>query len=489
MTKAIFFPDNKLNAQICSFYNGHSAAVTLDTDTLQLGKYEFAEINLFKYNLQGTVFLSSYYYSEESVLKNLKSTGRLSYGLYFHTDRWMHEGVDAIIPDYYATTWTTEGAALFNVVVGEPKASRFPNHGQQLYDISGGFYGYDLINSITGENELLEFTLSVEKQIKDFIPIERLTSFSYRNGRSLGATLLIPHFLGGRNSSYYVAGDSFIDYSVTREQSINRSGNTRTWDMVQNGTFTTETDGINYAKGEISKAILNNGWWTDFMHWHSLYDSNDLFFFDRFFSAIDIEIGASNVWRAGYSEALEYMFIRDSLNKVGSFENNSKLYLYYEIKDKYKGTFVNGISKNVPISFLKTPISIEIDTTGTYLQGKNIQCNEANSIRSLGMDKWVINVPYLLGKEGYSRFLLSEGTQEYYSSEKPIINNTSGTITTDKSCKFVVWRKPDSSGEETIIEIDRVNIFSSVYNLIIEAGYTYYVGVITKSNNSNLIQI
>jgi len=53
----------------------------------------------------------------------------------------------------------------------------------------------------------------------------------------------------------------------------------------------------------------------------------------------------------------------------------------------------------------------------------------------------------------------------------------------------VVWRKPDSSGEETIIEIDRVNIFSSVYNLIIEAGYTYYVGVITKSNNSNLIQI
>lgn len=504
MGKVIFFPDNKLGVSVERIFNGHIGVITQNTDRMIDGKFALAELNAFKYDIQHTTFLNPYgsdgfstsnnentNYGE--TIKKVHETGRISMGIYFRTDSWYNIAKNRveIIPSYSSEVWSQAAVdAGFNVTVGSSKQRNFPNHGQQLYDISNGLFGYDSVNGIIGDSNLEEVNKMAESFIDYFRNISglRLTNISYTNGQQSISQFLKPFFLGGRNSSYSWNGDSNIDFNPTRPQAISKPSSTRTWDAERAGQFVDQNAALLYMQGEIDRALVLQQWWIDFMHDHSLYNVSDTQFFELFYSKIREIIGSRDAWMAGYGEALEYLFLRDNVINIGSYENNGKINISIWVRDGNKETDTNGISDSIDMSLLKTPISVRLDLTGTSLAGKDIKCEKAHSMRKLGSNQWIINIPFL-GFGEFGGVEIEEGNQYYYNENTPSISVSGNTLTSNIPCKFVVWRKADSEGIDTMVEINRLNEFSDFVKLEKTIGFEYYVGAISESNRSTLIEI
>ncbi len=502
----ILFPANKLNVKVCKAFNGHKAAISFNTDRLKDGKYALAELEAFRNDFQLTSFLNPRYSNTgENVnygetLKKLDSTGRWSWGVYFNTNSWLNPFTQVVelIPGYGLTTWSQSAADFYNahgasITVGSAKVASFPNHGINLFTLTNGHMGFDDVNGLYGSETQGRETIDwLFYQINVFVQLfgKRVTAISYQSGIYGSIPIMsIPYIFAARNSVQSISGDSNINYQdLVRVLNNNRPSNTRTWDAIQAGQLT-ESDSIAYTKSQIQHAIDNEGFFTDFAHIHSFYEKPDLPFIPLFYSQMRSQVGNQDIWNCGFAEAFEYSFLRDSLRKIGSFQHDNDLYFFYHIKDEYKGTFTNvTVSNDLDFSLLKMPISFEIDTTGTYLAGKNIKCDEAILIRSLGLNKWVISVPYRFDEEGYAKFRVYEGNGSYYSATKPAITRTGNVVSTDLPTKLVIWRKPTSGGLADITEVFRDNELKTSFNYLFELGYTYYIGAITHFNHSSLME-
>ena len=503
----LFFPANKLGASIANIFNGHVAIVSHNTDRLIDGKYALAEMAAFKHNIQHTSFLHAFgdltageNTNYGTTLKAVHNTGRISFGLYWRTDMWVNPntGVQETIPDYYATAWTAIGAAAFaNVAVGVAKGSRSPNHGQQLYDLSNGAYGYDMVNGVMGASNLSETYLHTEMQLNHIKEISGivLTSGSYTNGAQGGWNVLIPKFFGMRNSVHTASGNNGnIKYlGLNRQEMMQEASTTRTWDAVNAGQFPDQTASLNYTTTEIQRAIAAGGWFSDFMHDHSVYDANDTAFFDKFYQMIDNAIGSSDVWRAGNNEVNEYYVLANSIDKIGSYVHDNKAFVFIRFKDFFIGTDTNGISNVIDPTKMSTPISIQIDLTGTALAGKNLKSNQATFLRNLGSNQWIANVrPVDTFKNGYMTFVIEEAldTGQVYSASRPVLNRSGNIVSSDQECKFVVWRKALVAPAKNLEAVHRTTSFSASLNYVFDtANYVYFVGGITRSRVSSLISI
>src|SRR5690606_17242551 len=106
-----------------------------------------------------------------------------------------------------------------------------------------------------------------------------------------------------------------------------------------------------------------------------------------------------------------YYVLANSIDKIGSYVHDSKAFVFIRFKDMFLGSDTNGINNAIDPTRITTPISIEIDLSGTALAGKNIASDQAVMVRSLGSNKWIINVrPVNTFKNGYMTFVLSEVT-------------------------------------------------------------------------------
>lgn len=505
----LFFPANKLSASITPIFNGHSAIVSTNTDRLIDGKYALAEMNAFKYNVQCTSYLHSFgdttagenvNYGE--TIKAVHNTGRISFGLYWRSDMWVNQlsGLQQAIPDYNATVWSATGAATFkNAVQGATKQARYPNHGQQLFDISKGDYGYDMANRVMGASNLSETYLHTDMQldhIKEISGLE-ITSASYTNGAQGGWNVLMPKFFGVRNSVHTAAGNiGNIKYSgLIRSEMMMEASTTRTWDAARTaGQFLDDQPAsVAYTKTEIARAIAQNGWFSDFMHWHSVYDTLDTVFFDPFMKMIDDSINNADVWRAGNTEVNEYYVLANSIDKIGSYVHSNKAFVFIRFKDLFAETNTNGISDAIDPTKISTPISIQIDLTGTTLAGKSIASAQAMIVRSLGSNKWIVNVsPVNTFKDGYMTFVLEEAlnNDQLYSSVRPDLVRSGNTIAANQKCKFVVWRKAINAEDKVIEAVHRTTEFlDSLIYPFDTVNYKYFIGAITRSRVSSLISI
>lgn len=501
MTDVLFFPDNKLGAEICPVFNDHIAIISQNTDRLKDGKFALAELNLFKYNIQGTSFLNpvAVLNNENAnyaqTLADVKNSGRISFGLYYRTDRWVNPntGQEGGITDYYSNTWTSAGASIFaNAVEGASKDIRYPNHGQEMYDVSNGELGYDFLTQafgVSGASETINHTVQQVDYFKGLADIE-ISSGSYANGQNDAAGLLIPNLICMRDSGYSVSGNGLVDYaSLSRADLISRSSTTRTWDAERANQFLSQNESLNYSRTQIQNAIATNGWYSDFMHWHSLYDFDDTPFFESFYSAIHSETNGQNVWMAGNNEAAEYYALQASIDKVGSFVDGGKVQVFVRFKDAYSGTQTNGIDNELPLS-IQTPLSIKVDLTGTPLAGLNVTSKRAVSVRSLGLNVFVFNVKPAQFKDGYFTFTVEEAAYaKYYDSAKPVLSFSGGTVTADKPCKFVAWRKQTGSPDSAIECTERSGTFKTSFNPVTESGYDYWFGGITESRNSAVLSV
>lgn len=500
MTQAVFFPANNLGVTVCSIFNGHEAIVSANTDRLIDGKYAAAEMAAFKHNVQATAFLnpegaaSGENVGYGTTLRNVAETGRISFGLYYRTDRWVNPstGASEPIPDYNASTWTAAGVASFSgAVLGAAKATRYPNHGQQMFDISGGAYGYDTATQAFGASGGSETLLHTQAQLNYFRMIAGLniSSASYANGRTEVGLLNLPFLLGTRNSSYSASGTGEISYSgLSRMDLMSRASTTRAWDAVNAGQFADQTASLAYMQSQIAAAISAGGWFSDFMHWHSLYSAGDVEFFDPFFAAIDGAIDTADVWRAGNNEANEYYVLRESIEKVGSFVDGAVVRIAYRFKDGFPGA-TDGISNALAAGLIDTPISLQIDLTGTPLAGQDIVCGQARSIRKLGADQWIVNLRPTLFGDGYFGASISAGAGEYYDAARPGLSYLSGIVSADRPCRWAVWRKPSGAPMADLALVKREHALSASLNLSSAAGHDYFVGAITPSRASAVLEV
>ena len=504
MTQVLFFPANKLAATITPIFNGHKAIVSLNTDRLIDKKHELAEIGLFRHNLQGTSFLNPFGVSSgenanyAQLLQDAKTTGRIGLGLYYRTDYWVNpkSGKQELIPDYNSAVWTAAGVAAFkNAVFGNAKGLKTPNHGQQMYDLSAGEYGYDFVGQKYGASGASETFLHTELQTSYFKKLANIiiSAGSYANGAQAGAKLHIPNLLGLRNSIHSGDGNGDIQYKeMQRVDMISKASTTRTWDAAAGGQFENQQASLAYTQAEIQRAINNGGWFSDFMHWHSLYNTEDTKFFDTFFAACNQTIGSQDVWRASNAEVYEYFVLSKSINKIGSYVHNNAAFVSVRFNDVFIGSNTDGIPNQIDPLQIQTPLSILCDFSGTNLAGKILTSKQAVHCRQLSNDQWVFNVlPIASYKNGYLSFKIEEATNadKTFTTEIPLISVAENSIVkSDMPVKIVIWAKPKGSADTEFKALFRSDDFkqdtSYAFNT---ASFDYIIGAISRSRNSAAI--
>src|SRR5699024_6414484 len=168
-------------------------------------------------------------------------------------------------------------------------------------------------------------------------------------------------------------------------------------------------------------------------------------FLDLYFSELSNKIKNKNVWSAGYNEAWEYYFLREFVRNncgVGSFELGGNIYIFIELFDKYKGNKYKGIDKEVDKQLFDTPLSLRLNTTGTELEGKDIVCNQSDSIRKINNNEFIINVKNDINlKDYFTLEIIGVNSSEYYNDNLPTINYSvnNNKLTFDQECFVTIY--------------------------------------------------
>ncbi|WP_187260732.1 hypothetical protein [Pontibacter beigongshangensis] len=460
--------------------NRYGAAMTFNqnTDTLGTNRYP-SEFWAWQHNIAATSFVSRYSGIDDA----MNASGRVEKAIYFQTDRWYNPVSQAVelIPDYTATSWTSAGAAAFaNAVVGQPKDTRYPNHGQQLYDISNGAYGYDAVSGI-GDSNMQELSELVEAEKSQYN--EEPFVFSYRNGRNDSPSVYLPYFLGGRNSFFSTSGDSYTAYGAgaglpnndtARLDYVDRASATRFADfetgvtplgIPAGGTY---AESLVYLEQELLKTVDSNGFFQDFMHWHTAGTKVR----DMYEKVAEV-LAPYDVHYAGYDEALRYLWAREMVQAVTVSGNTVNL---------------TWNSFDLPQA-LTVPVSIRIDVSGTALAGKELQ-SSVGSILKKSANVFVVEVPY-----NTDSFTLSEtAIPAYVDLAAPTINySVSGstlTVTTNKPCRVVLWKHSRGGSDASMPAPTRSNTLGTTHNFAVtstDLQGDLYIGAITERKQSAVI--
>lgn len=389
-------------ATACDHRYGATATWSQTTDTAQTNSMFYAEACGFKFNMALTVFDSPFStgaaYVPVAQRQEAARTGRLSFQIYFQTDRWRAPNVAASeqnlmikyprIPDYYATRWTAAGvAAGFKVTPGDAKRTRTPNHGQQMFDLSGGEYGFSLAGSQKGRWDALSDLAEVHCEWVKANFGHYPSAGAYRNGQRGATGGMSPFFLGLRNSGatgelrYGTSpeGHSFLGSSkpFTPVESRSMASTTRAGDMDL-----PREKVLTLCSDLLRKAIQTRGWYRDFIHWHTVprfqTTLHDLL------EAHRNEIGSVDVVTLNYGEALEHKFLRD-MATVSAAKETDGIMIQVTYKDPYGG---------LPLRAIQIPLSVKVNLAGTALEGRKITCPEACGVRKLSESLVVVDVPF-----------------------------------------------------------------------------------------------
>lgn len=498
--------ENEISVEVCDHRFGAEMTFSHQTDSRLLSSIYAAELYGFKNNVRLGAFISNVVNQNNSGIEGVESTGLMKHDIYFGTDVWKNPVTENVerIPDYYSTVWTESGASFFNVTEGESKVTRFPNHGQQMFDLSGGVYGYDFGSNLSGESNIEELSGVYEKQ-QELIDLlgKNSSSGSYRNGVRNAVDLMPLYFLGVRNSAENHSGNSDTFYgsglgnNTSGVQDVRQffksyPSSTRWWDSFTHaGEERAYMD--SYLKTEIEKTIVNKGWYRDFCHWHSMRSISSLLDLDEFLQLVNEAFGDSFVWTCSNGEALEYMFLREITEAVVAKRmSNGSVLVLIDVVDKWKGFVdLNGVKNDLDLSKLNVPLSVRVDLSGTELSGKSVK-SDFGKIRSLGNDVYIVEVPFDF-KEDFKSVYLSEGMGFVYNESIPQAEISRSlnvlTLVSEMECKSVLFKGVSGVEDYDFEPVERVSEFKREHFFELEDGFDYKVGLISEFGKSNLISI
>ena len=271
------------------------------------------------------------------------------------------------------------------------------------------------------------------------------------------------YYLGVRNSQWDLS-----EYSYDISDTSSFPTTTRQGDM-----WSDRETNLGHVGQALENAINAGGWYRDFTHWHTVEDGE----LDEYFSQQRSIIGDRNVVTLSFMEAIEYMKLRQSITEIKFFEADGKIYITTEMP--YVPTFRRGVN---------TTISVEIDLSGTVLEGEEIKTNYG--VQKLGNNKFIIEVPI----DDYC-IIESDINGQYLDFELPTITGVSRngailTVTTDKPTNVVVFETPLGGETHQATLRKRSNTMSTVHTInISDIAYSsrdIYIGAITETGQSVL---
>jgi hypothetical protein len=479
----------------CDHRYGAQATWSQSTDTSQLNSFYWAEACAFRENLALTVFDNSFAQGRAYVTvperQEAAKTGRLSFQVYFLSDTWMNPktGKPTRIPDYYGKVWTKAGvAAGFKVVPGEAKTTRTPNHGQQMFDVSDGRFGYDLKKGKAGREDVL--TGLIEYQTNWVrTKFGACSAAGYRNGQT-GASYAVPaHLLGVRNSGHN--GD--LSYGCSpRDKTILGTG--RYPDLTPKDTasfvLTTRAGDIDDSRENVMRhcqklleqAIATHGWYRDFNHWHT--SPRFGLSLEQFLADQRQTIGKHDVVSLDFGSALQHKFLRD-MATVWAHETDAGIEVVVKFRDPYG---------SLPLGDFHIPLSVRVELAGTKLADRDVFSPQRCAIRRLPGNAIVVGVPFA-GRACVAVIELKPtDTPSYLDLAKPRVLQTAFQdgnllVTTDKPTRVVVFASPKGKGLRGVRPMARVHEPSTEHTIPLQPkpGHDLYVGAITERHQSSLV--
>lgn len=456
------FPKTNIPVTICNHRYGAKMTFTEQSDARFLPNAYNIEKLGFKNNIRLGIFTSGND-DDMSGIGDTERTGLVRHDIYSFTDFWVNPNTGAYeqIPDYYSTTWTNAGASIFaNAVVGQPKptglgitANRYPNHGQQMFNVSNGSFGYDEVNSVIGSSDLSELYRAIEFQKNKLrLYVDRTPSTaSFRNGQTGMAIPALSKYIGQKNSVYSASIGSNVDtwygnglgFTSTieandRKRLSSYPNSSRYWDSIVSNPESRKILVDPWLTTQLQHTISNSGWWRDFIHWHQL-TGNNIGYFDQWLALVRSAAGNNFIHTCSNGEALEYFMIREITKKVSAVDRFGEIIIVTDIVDKYKSDFINGISTDIPLDTLNIPLSIEIDLTGTSLANKSIISNYGKIV-NLGSNKFIVEIPFN-NKEFFQSISLKEGLGGYFDISVPTGSVSGNTVTTNIPTRAVQFKE------------------------------------------------
>ncbi|WP_412521227.1 hypothetical protein [Staphylococcus simulans] len=241
---------------------------------------------------------------------------------------------------------------------------------------------------------------------------------------------------------------------------------------------------LNNSKTNLQKAIDIKGWFNDFSHWHWAEFYGDKNQWAQFMENQKALLNNVNYVSLGASEAVEYMWLRKQFKRGGLYEDNGELVLLCET--------INA--EQLPYQSIDTTLSVEVDTTGTVLEGKDITSN--TQILKTGTNQYIVQVPYKK-MSGFSAVRLkATTTPEYTTRDIPqvltkTLSGTILTVTTDIRTKLAVFTTATDAELYTASVAGRSNNLKTTHTVDIGdvSGKDVYIGVNSSTKQSALIKL
>lgn len=386
---------------------GADVTVSYHTDTYKPtleGHGIDAEINAFKYNLQGTILVSP---STDAVYKDeivsVLNTGRFSSGIYFR----------AFLDDIQSQV--------------------------------------DFYRSITGKDA---------------------SYWSYGNGIRDHDDFALAHSLLTRRSG---GGQVNYDFETRLEHSCATLFN---YNVRDNGMVSA----LATSEKMLNKAILENGWFNDFSHWHWAEVHGDKDQLEQFFSQQNAVLNGVNYVSLGSGEAVEYMWLRKQFKRGGIYQNDNELVLICDVRN----------DDDLPYNTISQTLSVEVDVTDTVLANRELEAT--SDILKLSENKFIVQVPYEKNDGFRAVHLKATSNPNYLDLGLPIlisrdINENEIHIVSDKKTKAVLFKIPIGGSLYQAEVVERSQKYSEEHAFTTVSGYDLYVGLITKAGQSTLTKI
>ena len=486
----------RIPATACDHRYGATATWSQSTDTSQKNSFWWAEACAFRSNVAPTVFDIPFHggtrYVPMAEREGAARTGRLSFQIYFASDSWFDPVKKAVtrIPDYYATAWTQAGVdAGFQVEVGAEKRSRFPNHGQQLFECSAGRFGYDVAKRVAGKTDVLTRMVEIQAEWIQKHFGHPASAGGYRNGQT-GAAYGLPTFLlGVRNSG--ANGDCSYGQSKEGRGILGKGRNPRlTHREAASLLLTTRAGDMDLPQNEVlqrcatllQQTIATHGWYRDFNHWHT----SPRFEMDlgEFYTAQRAAMGSHDVVSLGFGEALQHKFLRDMATVVARETQDG-----VELKVTY--TDPHG---TLPLHVFHIPLSAKVDLRQTLLAGKEISAGDC-PIRKQAADLVVVDVPFHGREETVTvRLQAVQGTSHYLDFSRPNIvsirpDGAALVVQTDQPTQAALFTTPKGAGLRKVGPPVRSHQLGVRHRLpwTVDVERDAYLGVITATGQSILV--
>ena len=444
------------------------------------------EMQAFRNNLQVTALVAPLTDGNYEIeMKEAYASGRMDCGMYFLTWAWenpKNKKLEAL-PSWIGTTFTQQEADLGIISqdkVGTSRQASYYTINDPLYKLSNGKYGYDDVNHKMGEVDVVSG--SIKQQFDWFKSVfGKYPSYSsYSYGRHILDDFIIQRLTGTRGNTIHNDTSSYI---FNRQQGIDRMvSSVFNYNVRDKGM----TVALENSKNNLNKAIANNGWFNDFSHWHWADYYGDKNQWSQFFEQQRILIGNKKVASLGIDKAFEYQYLRNMVKGVHLLERNGKYYVQVETKDEYK--------PELPKLSINTRLSVQLDLTGTPLEGKDI--TGSSDVQKVDTNQFIVEVPYTK-MNGFSMVEIKSTTQPNYMNfelpnilSKSLVGN-SLTVKTNQPTNVVVFACDTGTEIYTSKVIKRSNIMSTNHSIQLEniENKDVYIGVITKNKQSILSRL